>query len=79
MLERLAGKPLVSYVRIQKLRELQAHLAAMRTSCDVAETQLTMTNESSKILLERAGSLRDERSVHGYPGFAMLTFFIGKK
>ncbi|KAF8967344.1 oligomeric complex COG6-domain-containing protein [Flammula alnicola] len=44
-----------------KLRELQTHVAAMRTSCDEAETQLALTNESSKVLLERAGNLRDER------------------
>ncbi|KIM47009.1 hypothetical protein M413DRAFT_63561 [Hebeloma cylindrosporum] len=44
-----------------KLGELQQHVAAMRKSCDEAETQLALTNESSKILLERAGNLRDER------------------
>ncbi|KAF8902805.1 oligomeric complex COG6-domain-containing protein [Gymnopilus junonius] len=43
-----------------RLLELQAHVAAMRASCDEAETQLTLTNESSKLLLERAGNLRDE-------------------
>ena len=35
----------------------------MRASCDEAETQLALTNESSKILLERAGNLREERYV----------------
>lgn len=35
----------------------------MRSSCDEAETQLALTNESSKLLLERAGNLRDERSI----------------
>lgn len=35
----------------------------MRASCNEAETQLALTNESSKILLERAGNLRDERYV----------------
>ncbi|KAF8176766.1 oligomeric complex COG6-domain-containing protein [Pholiota molesta] len=44
-----------------KLRELQTHVTAMRNSCDEAETQLALTNESSKLLLERAGHLRDER------------------
>ncbi|KAF9476408.1 oligomeric complex COG6 [Pholiota conissans] len=44
-----------------KLGALQTHVAAMRTSCDEAETQLALTNESSKLLLERAGNLRDER------------------
>jgi hypothetical protein len=33
----------------------------MKASCDEAETQLALTNESSKMLLERAGNLRDER------------------
>lgn len=47
----------------KKLHELQTHVAAMRFSCDEAETQLALTNESSKILLERAGNLRDERFV----------------
>ncbi|KAJ3566894.1 hypothetical protein NP233_g6714 [Leucocoprinus birnbaumii] len=45
----------------QKLNELQAHLSAMHASCDEAETQLNLTEESSRTLLERAGSLRDER------------------
>ncbi|KAF9555820.1 oligomeric complex COG6 [Agrocybe pediades] len=45
----------------EKLHDLQVHVAAMRASCDEAETQLALTNESSKILLERAGNLRDER------------------
>ena len=45
----------------QKLCELQTHVAAMKVSCDEAETQLALTNESSKMLLERAGNLRDER------------------
>ena len=39
------------------------NVAAMRSSCDEAETQLALTNESSKLLLERAGSLRDERFI----------------
>jgi hypothetical protein len=45
----------------QKLCQLQTHVAAMKVSCDEAETQLALTNESSKMLLERAGNLRDER------------------
>jgi cell division protein FtsL len=45
----------------QKLRELQTHVAAMKASCNEAETQLALTNESSKMLLERANNLRDER------------------
>ncbi|KAG6872401.1 hypothetical protein C0995_009991 [Termitomyces sp. Mi166 len=45
----------------QKLDELQQHISAMRLSCDEAEHQLQLTTDSSKILLERAGSLREER------------------
>ncbi|KDR69275.1 hypothetical protein GALMADRAFT_256106 [Galerina marginata CBS 339.88] len=44
-----------------KLLQLQTHVGAMRASCDEAETQLALTNESSKLLLERAGTLRDQR------------------
>ncbi|KAJ6519432.1 oligomeric Golgi complex subunit 6 [Mycena sanguinolenta] len=45
----------------QKLEELQRHVAAMHASCDEAETQLKLTNEASSMLLERAGSLSEER------------------
>jgi hypothetical protein len=37
----------------QKLRELQTHVAAMKASCNEAETQLALTNQSSKMLLEQ--------------------------
>jgi conserved oligomeric Golgi complex subunit 6 len=47
----------------QKLDELQNHIAAMRSQCDEAETQLQLTSSASKSLLERAGNLRQERSV----------------
>jgi hypothetical protein len=49
---------------LQKLEELQRHVAAMHASCDEAETQLRLTNEASTMLLERAGSLSEERLVH---------------
>lgn len=45
----------------QRLSELQDHITAMRASCDEAERQLGLSNESSRTLLERAGSLREER------------------
>ncbi|KII95365.1 hypothetical protein PLICRDRAFT_34211 [Plicaturopsis crispa FD-325 SS-3] len=45
----------------QKLDELQEHITTMRSRCDEAETQLRLTDEASKSLLERAGSLREER------------------
>ena len=47
----------------QKLDGLQQHISAMRISCDEAETQLRLTNEASTALLERAGSLQEERLV----------------
>ncbi|KAF7966770.1 hypothetical protein HWV62_37065 [Athelia sp. TMB] len=45
----------------QKLNELQTHVADMRARCDEAETQLQLTNEASKTLLDRAANLRRER------------------
>ncbi|RDB22992.1 Conserved oligomeric Golgi complex subunit 6 [Hypsizygus marmoreus] len=45
----------------QKLDELQQHIHAMHASCDDAERQLELTTAASKTLLERAGSLREER------------------
>ncbi|KAK7064568.1 E3 ubiquitin-protein ligase PEP5 [Favolaschia claudopus] len=47
----------------QKLEELQQHIAAMHASCDEAETQLKLTNDASATVLERAGSLSEERQV----------------
>ena len=38
----------------------------MRTRCDDAQTQLHETNKACKSLIDRAGSLREERYVHGY-------------
>ncbi|GLB45160.1 putative conserved oligomeric complex COG6 [Lyophyllum shimeji] len=45
----------------QKLDDLQKHVKAMQQNCDEAERQLQMTTDASKTLLERAGSLREER------------------
>jgi hypothetical protein len=45
----------------QQLDVLQEHIVAMRMHCDEAESQLEETNKSCKSLLERAGSLRQER------------------
>ncbi|KAH7924764.1 oligomeric complex COG6 [Leucogyrophana mollusca] len=47
----------------QKLDAIQAHVSAMRACCDDADAQLRLTAESSKSLLDRAGSLRQEREV----------------
>uniref|UniRef100_A0A8H7Y3X8 Conserved oligomeric Golgi complex subunit 6 n=1 Tax=Psilocybe cubensis TaxID=181762 RepID=A0A8H7Y3X8_PSICU len=60
-----------------KLQELQKHVAAMRASCDEAETQLALTNESSKTLLERAGNLRDERQ-EVEEKKTIITLFLGR-
>ncbi|TFK19198.1 COG6-domain-containing protein [Coprinopsis marcescibilis] len=45
----------------EKLNDLQTHVKAMESACADAETQLASTNEASKVVLERAGNLRDER------------------
>ncbi|KAI0280541.1 oligomeric complex COG6 [Russula aff. rugulosa BPL654] len=45
----------------QKLDTLQTHISAMRAQCEDAQAQLQSTNEACKSLLDRAGSLRDER------------------
>ncbi|XP_006457735.1 hypothetical protein AGABI2DRAFT_198704 [Agaricus bisporus var. bisporus H97] len=45
----------------QRLNDLQVHLEAMKSDCDEAETQLGLTEQSGRTLLERAGSLREER------------------
>ncbi|KAG7088505.1 hypothetical protein E1B28_012492 [Marasmius oreades] len=44
-----------------RLATLQNHVAFMHKCCDEAEKQLQSTNEASKALLEKAGSLREER------------------
>ena len=46
---------------MQKLNEPQAHVGIMQSRCDDTETQSQLTNEASKALLERAGSLRRSR------------------
>ncbi|KAI0636596.1 oligomeric complex COG6 [Trametes polyzona] len=43
------------------LDTLQEHIGLMRTRCDEAQSQLYETNEACKSLLDRAGSLREER------------------
>ncbi|TCD67043.1 Golgi transport complex subunit 6 [Steccherinum ochraceum] len=45
----------------KQLDTLQGHIDAMRTRCDDAQNQLAETNESCKSLLDRAGSLREQR------------------
>ena len=51
------------FLCMQQLDTLQEHLGLMRVRCDEAQTQLHETNKACKSLLERAGSLREERSV----------------
>ncbi|KAA1469161.1 oligomeric complex COG6 [Dentipellis sp. KUC8613] len=45
----------------RKLDALQEHITAMRLRCDEAETQLQSTNDACRSLLDRAGSLREQR------------------
>ncbi|KAI0822772.1 oligomeric complex COG6 [Trametes gibbosa] len=45
----------------KQLDTLQEHLGLMRVRCDEAQSQLYETNEACKSLLDRAGSLREER------------------
>lgn len=62
----MSQRPCGPYVCVgvwQKLDALQEHVRAMRASCDEAEAQLQLTGDASKTLLERAGSLREERCV----------------
>ncbi|CAL1705507.1 unnamed protein product [Somion occarium] len=45
----------------KQLDTLHEHINAMRTRCDDAQSQLHQTNEACKSLLDRAGSLREQR------------------
>ncbi|OSD08476.1 oligomeric complex COG6 [Trametes coccinea BRFM310] len=45
----------------KQLDTLQEHIGLMRVRCDEAQSQLHETNEACKSLLDRAGSLREER------------------
>ncbi|KAM5532325.1 hypothetical protein V8D89_014004 [Ganoderma adspersum] len=45
----------------KQLDTLQDHIGLMRTRCDDAQTQLHETNKACKSLIDRAGSLREER------------------
>jgi hypothetical protein len=45
----------------------------MKSDCDEAETQLSLTQQSGRTLLDRAGSLREERCVFS---FSFLLVFI---
>jgi conserved oligomeric Golgi complex subunit 6 len=63
----------------QKLAELQKHIITMRHSCEDAETQLRITNEASKSLLERAETLRLERYVQFYPRILDMLSIVDRK
>ncbi|KAI0664758.1 oligomeric complex COG6 [Cubamyces menziesii] len=45
----------------KQLDTLQEHIGLMRVRCDEAQTQLHETNAACRSLLDRAGSLREER------------------
>ena len=51
---------LISY---QKLDALQEHVDEMRSRCDDAQSELAKTSEACRVLLEKAGGLRSQRSV----------------
>lgn len=46
---------------LQQLDTLSEHIGAMRARCDEAQTQLQTTNDACRSLLDRAGSLREQR------------------
>ncbi|KIP08762.1 hypothetical protein PHLGIDRAFT_68807 [Phlebiopsis gigantea 11061_1 CR5-6] len=53
---------LAAFAEVDKqLDTLQEHIGAMRARCDDAQTQLHETNEACRSLLDRAGSLREQR------------------
>lgn len=53
---------LAAFAEVDKqLDTLQEHIGAMRARCDDAQTQLHETNEVCRSLLDRAGSLREQR------------------
>ncbi|KAI0720424.1 oligomeric complex COG6 [Fomitopsis betulina] len=61
----------------KQLDTLQEHLSAMRVRCHDAEAQLEETNDACKSLLDRAGSLREERSVLTTRQ-AIVSLFLGR-
>ena len=60
----------------QQLDTLHEHIGAMRVRCDEAQAQLQETNDACRALLDRAGSLREQRYVS--PS-ALLPFFPSTK
>ncbi|PSR77610.1 hypothetical protein PHLCEN_2v7800 [Hermanssonia centrifuga] len=53
---------LTAFAEVDKqLDTLQEYIGAMRLRCDDAQSQLGETNEACKALLDRAGSLREQR------------------
>ncbi|PCH37909.1 oligomeric complex COG6 [Wolfiporia cocos MD-104 SS10] len=61
----------------KQLDTLQEHIASMRTQCDEAQTQLEETSEACKALLDRAGSLREERQAIATRQ-SIVTLFLGQ-
>jgi conserved oligomeric Golgi complex subunit 6 len=54
----------ILFLQVQNLTLLQSHLANMRVHAQEAEKHLALTHTASQGLLERAGSLREERYVN---------------
>ncbi|KAI9065410.1 oligomeric complex COG6 [Trametes sanguinea] len=60
----------------KQLDTLQEHIGLMRMRCDEAQSQLHETNEACKSLLDRAGSLREERYYSCSQGIAVRQSII---
>ncbi|EMD38160.1 hypothetical protein CERSUDRAFT_113315 [Gelatoporia subvermispora B] len=62
MLAVSSRKFLAAFGEVDKqIDTLQEHIGTMRSRCDEAQTQLRQTSDACRTLLDRAGSLRDER------------------
>ncbi|OCH93870.1 oligomeric complex COG6 [Obba rivulosa] len=62
MLAASSRKFLAAFGEVDKqLDILQEHIGTMRERCDEAQTQLRQTSDACRTLLDRAGSLREER------------------
>ena len=64
----------------QQLDTLQEHIGVMRLRCDEAQTQLHETNDACRSLLDRAGSLREQRKVDTPLGvyLSLILYYAGR-
>ncbi|KAI0929236.1 hypothetical protein AcW1_006229 [Taiwanofungus camphoratus] len=61
----------------KQLDTLQEHIGAMRLRCDEAQTRLQETSEACRSLLDRAGSLREERQAVATRQ-SIISLFLGR-